>query len=126
MKKRNVFSAWLNMAIMILCLAATTLNAQTGLLTEITVNPDTLDAESQVKHDKLLQDSTVTEIRFVEFADLSSVQLNGWLDLTIPGMGCTATVKAKQVESSANGDFYWYGEVQSNGQDTTCYVGTSI
>ena len=27
------------------------------------------------------------------------------------------------MESSANGDFYWYGEVQSNGQDTVCYNG---
>lgn len=97
------------MAIMILCLAATTLNAQTGLFTEITVIPDTLDAESQVKHNKLQEDSTVTEIRFVEFADLSSVQVNGWLNLTIPGTGCTATVKAKQVESSANGDFLVWG-----------------
>ena len=111
------------MAISGLCLAAITMNAQTGLLTEITVNPDTLDTESQAKHNKLQQDPTVMEIRFVEFTDLSSVQANGWLNLTIPGKGCTARVKAKYVESSANGDYYWYGEVRNNGQDTTCYDG---
>ncbi|MDV7396550.1 hypothetical protein RZS08_34460, partial [Arthrospira platensis SPKY1] len=41
---------------------------------------------------------------------------NGWLNLDLPDKECTARVKAKHVESTGNGDFYWHGEVISDTQ----------
>jgi hypothetical protein len=119
--------ARLNLATLLLSLALTaaSLRAQTQFFTEITVNPGELTSGQLTRFNKVQQQSTVVESRFVQLADLQLVQQNGWMDLAIPGK-CTARVKGKYVETSSSGDYYWSGEVVPNTtptEDCPCQEG---
>lgn len=86
-----------------------------------------LNTEQQGKVNSLQQRPEIVNLQYVDIGNISLIQQNGWLDLTIPGKGCTALVKAKHVESSANGDYYWYGTVEKEDGTTeescSCYDG---
>ncbi|MDX1910886.1 MAG: zinc-dependent metalloprotease family protein [Saprospiraceae bacterium] len=105
-------------------------NAQTTtpLFTTANWNVNTLTTSQFQKLNLLQSSSNYSNIIFVEVGDLESSQQNGWLMINIPGTTCTPILKAKQVESYSNGDYYWYGEYISDGGDTEeecyCYNGS--
>jgi hypothetical protein len=111
-------------SVLVFCMLVNIAYAQTGLFSELPLIPDSFSVEDRAKYDKLLNDSAITEIRLVSVAHLPSVQSGGLLNLAVPGMNCSAQVKAKHVEHGAAGGFLWYGEVQGDGQDTLCLGGS--
>jgi hypothetical protein len=57
-------------------------------------------------------------VDFINIASFQSFQQNGKLYLQMPGKDCVAAFRAKHVESYDNGDFFWYGELQREGEPT--------
>ncbi len=101
--------------------------AQTAANLFTVISPSTLLEEQQTVYEKLQQESTYDTSYFVNVAFIKDIQSGGTITLQMPGMSCQALVKAKQIESHSNGDYYWYGEVQKEDGETeeecACYDG---
>lgn len=127
MKSFKNSPTWLCIVI-VLFLAAPTQQAVAQIISTASWGLTDLNTAQQGKVTSLQQRPGVANIQFVNVGDLSAIQQDGWIALSIPGKDCTANIRAKHVESYSNGDYFWYGTVEKEDGDTeqecSCYDGT--
>lgn len=126
MKTTIVFRSFLQILFVVL-IVSVSLNAQLSFISEIEVNPRDLTPEQTEKYQKILDQETVVFTKFIKIGELSEMQQDGWLKLKMPDKDCVALVRAKHVESSEDGDYYWYGEVIKNAEgeeECECFDGS--
>lgn len=108
---------------LLLLLVGFAIQAQTEFITVLDFNVEELSPNQLENYQRIENQSTVSEIHFVEVGNLLEAQQDGYVNLNLPYVDCTALFRADRVEYTGGENFYWNGQVVYDEEGCYCFEG---
>jgi hypothetical protein len=96
----------------------------TSIFTQLNITEASLNTEQKARLTKIKKNTGFSSIKFISIADISTVQLNNKVKLSLPGIiPCPAlTFETANLDYTSSTKYNWYGQCFGDSLDSNCYA----
>jgi hypothetical protein len=109
--------------LLVFVLAKTTAQT-TSIFTQLNITEASLNTEQKDRLTRIKKNPGFSSIKFISIADISTVQLNNKVRLSLPGIiPCPAlTFETANLDYTSSTKYNWYGQCFGDSLDSNCYA----